>query len=238
MVLSVGWRTIAAVLRFKRPRCVRMVRRALPASRAGAGLAEAVDAFWWRWRMMRPAVAAALDADQTDRIEPMVAAAVAALDRRLGWSVGTGERSRYGLMVTGEGSATLRAITDAWLAAAPPADAEWEYHDAAPAHDDPSEVTLVLGDLQVSLSEIRVAAQPDGDLVNVVVFHPAMARLRGPDRDALSFVPLDVALGERLVERRIGRVEPVDAEPPGALDLVGLRTLVSSLDPTEHRIGA
>lgn len=197
-----------------------------------------MEAFWRRWAVLRPAAAAALDADKTDVVEPVIAAAVGGLDRRLGWSVGPGERSRHALMVTGEGSARMRAITDAWLAAAPPADAEWEYHDAAPAHEDPSEVTLALGDLHVPLSEIRVGAQPAGELVDVVVFHPAMARLRGADRDALSFVPLDVALGERLVERRIGRVEPVDAEPPNAVDLVGLRALVSSLHPAELRIGA
>ena len=202
----------------------------------GRGNRDAVESaeisvFWRRWSRLRHDVAAALDADKTHLIEPRVAAAVSALDRGLGWSVGTGERSRYALMVTGEGSARLRAITDAWLAAAPPADTDWEYHDAAPAHDDPSEVTLALGDLQVPLSEIRVGARPAGDLVDVVVFHPVMARLHGADRDALSFVPLDVALGERVVERRIGRVEPADAEPPNALDLLGLRALVTSLDP-------
>jgi hypothetical protein len=227
--LSVPARRIGGVLKFLRPRRVRA---------AGSPVYEAVDAFWRRWVVLRPRVAAALDAGHTDMVEPMVAAAVGVLDPRLGWSVGTGERSRHALMVTGEGDAALRAITDAWLAAAPPADAEWEYHDAAPAHDDPSEVTLALGDLYVPLSEIRVAAQPAGEMLNVAVFHPVMARLHGADRDALSFVPLDVALGERLVERRIGRVEPVDAEPPNALDLLGLRALVASLDPAEYAVRA
>jgi hypothetical protein len=225
--LSVRARRIGGVLKFLRSRRPRAA--SLPAP-------EAVDAFWRRWAALRPRVAAALDAGHTDVVEPMVAAAVGVLDPRLGWSLGTGERSRYALMVTGEGDRALRAITDAWLAAAPPPDADWEYHDAALAHDDPSEVTLALGDLYVPLSEIRVAAQPAGELVNVAVFHPAMAGLRGADRDALTFVPLDVALGERLVERRIGRVEPVDAEPPNALDLHGLRALVVSLHPAEQPV--
>lgn len=234
-------RTIPPVLSFLRSRRCRrsssFAGRLRPAPLVSAEPGAAVEVFWRRWARLRPLVAAALDAHQTDAIEPIVGAAVSALDRGLGWSVGTGGRSRYALMVTGEGSPRLRAITDAWLAAAPPADADWEYHDAAPAHDDPSEVTLALGDVQVPLSEIRVGAQPAGDLVNVVVFHPVMARLHGADREALSFVPLDVTLGERLVERRIGRVEPADAEPPGAVDLLGLRALVSSLDPAQ-RIGA
>jgi hypothetical protein len=212
----------------------------LRAVAAGASpeLYAAVDAFWRRWMLLRPQVESALESGDTDSIEPIVAATVSALDRRLGWSVGTGERARHALMITGEGDVRLRAITDAWLAMAPPAGPDWEYQDAAPAHDDPSEVTLALGDLHVPLSEIRVAAHPAGGVVNVEVFHPAMAGLDAADREALSFVPLDVALGERLVEQRIGRVEPADAEPVNALDLLGLRDLVTSLNLARQRVGA
>lgn len=222
--------TIEGVLKFMRPR--RDHRSAAPS------IAAAVADFWQRWAVLRSDVAAALDADDTALVEPRVAAAVSALDPRLGWSVGTGERATYALMITGEGDQRLRALTDAWLAAAPPSDGEWEYHDAAPAHDDPSEVTLAIADHYVPLSEIRVAVHLVGELIHVAVFHPLMAQLTGADRDALSFVPLDVTLGERLVERRIGRVEPVDAEPANALDLLGLRALVTSLDPDDQRVGA
>ena len=44
---------------------------------------------------------------------------------------------------------------------------------------------------------------------------------------------LDTALGERLVERRIGCVEPIDAEPAGATDLVGLREMVVAMDTAD-----
>jgi hypothetical protein len=231
--LSATGRTIVVVLSFLRPG-----RRRAEAVSGSRSVAAAVESFWQRWSVLRPDVAAALDADDTDLIEARVAAAVSALDRRLGWSVGTGERARYALMITGEGDQRLRALTDAWLAAAPPVDADWEYHDSAPAHDDPSEVTLAIADHQVPLSEIRVAAHPVGELIHVEVFHPLMAQLQGADRDALSFVPLDVTLGERMVEQRIGRVEPVEAEPADALDLLGLRELVTSLEPGDQRIGA
>lgn len=191
-----------------------------------ASVEDAVGQFWRRWAELRTEVASALDSDETAGVEARVAAAVSTMDRRLGWSMGSGDRSPYALMVTGEGDRRLRTLTDAWLAAAP-ADDGWEYHDAAPAHDDPSEVTLAIGEHNLALAEVRVTAQLSGDLVHVAVFHPAMAQLSGAQRDALSFVPLDVALGERLVEQRIGRVEPVDTEPPGATDLVGLRALVT-----------
>ena len=186
---------------------------------------------------MRPAVAAALDcaADnpgELHAVEPRVAAAVSALHRRLGWSLAGGsgaEDDRYVLVVTGEGDEELRELTDAWLAAAP-SDTGWDYHDAAPALDDPSEVMLGIGELQVALADVRVGALADGDVLHVAVFHPALDQLSGENRDALSFVSLDTALGERLVESRIGCVEPVHAEPPDAIDLVELRERVRAMD--------
>src|SRR5262249_11854114 len=146
---------------------------------------------------------------------------------------GSGEPDeRYVLVVTGEGDKALRELTDAWLAAAP-SDAGWEYHDAAQPVEDPSEVMLGIGELQVELADVRVRAQADGDLLHVKVFHPALSQLDREDRDALSFVALDTALGERLVERRIGCVQPVDVEPAHALDLMTLRGLVVALDRME-----
>jgi len=203
--------------------------------------AAAVERFWRRWAQLRPAVAAALDSAANDpgelhAVEPQVAAAVSALHRRLGWSLaggsgtaGSASDDRYVLVVTGEGDEELRALTDAWLAAAP-ADAEWDYQDAAPALDDPSEVMLGIGELQVALADVRVRALADGDMLHVALFHPALAQLDSEDRDAVSFVSLDTALGERLVERRIGCVEPVHAEPPDAIDLVALRELVRAME--------
>jgi len=194
--------------------------------------AEAAAAFWRRWARLRPAVAAALDSGEVHIVEARVASAVAVLHRRLGWSLSGGSddpTERYTLVVTGEGDEQLRALTDAWLAAAP-ADLDWDYHDSAQAMDDPADFTLGIGELQVALADVRVTAIADGDKLHVAVFHPAMPRLRGEDRDVLSFVALDTALGERVVERRIGYVEPVDAAPAHAVDLLELRTLVTSLD--------
>lgn len=192
----------------------------------------AVAAFWQRWARLRPAVARALDSGELQGVESRVADAVAGLNRRLGWSLagGSGEPGeRYVLVITGEGDKALRELTDAWLAAAP-SDDGWEYHDAAQPLDDPSEVMLGIGELQVELADVRVRAQADGDVLHVSVFHPVLSQLDGEDRHALSFVALDTALGERLVERRIGVVQPVEVEPAQALDLMGLRGLVVALD--------
>jgi hypothetical protein len=218
---SVRSATIADVWRFLRP------------GRTGRDPdAAAAEEFWRRWARLRPAVAAALDSGELHAVEPQVAAAVAGLHRRLGWSLsgGSGDPDdRYVLVVTGEGDEGLRALTDAWLAAAP-TDAGWDYHDAAQALEDPSEVTLGIGELQVPLADVRVRALADGEVLHVTLFHPALAQLSGEDRDVFSFVALDTTLGERLVEGRIGCVEPVDTEPVGSIDLMALRGLITAMD--------
>ena len=200
--------------------------------RAADSTAVAVAAFWQSWARLRPIVAEALNAGDLHAVEPQVAAAVAGLHRRLGWSLagGSGDPDeRHVLVVTGEGDERLRKLTDAWLAAAP-TDPGWEYHDAAQPLEDPSEVLLGLGELQVALADVRVRALADGGVLHVAVFHPAFGQVAGDDREAVSFVALDTALGERLVERRIGCVEPVDVEPADSTDLMGLRGLVVALD--------
>jgi hypothetical protein len=217
---SVRPATIGGVWRFLRP----------GRTRRDPG-AAAADEFWRRWARLRPAVAAALDSGELQAVEPQVAAAVAGLHRRLGWSLsgrGGDPGDRYVLVVTGEGDQRLRALTDAWLAAAP-TDAGWDYHDAAQALEDPSEVTVGIGELQVPLADVRIRALDDGEVLHVTVFHPALAQLSGQDREAFSLVALDTALGERLVEGRIGCVEPVDTDPAGSIDLMALRGLVSGI---------
>jgi len=204
----------------------------------------AVAAFWQRWEQLRPTVGLALDSGELHAVEPRVAAAVAGLHRRLGWSLagGSGDAGdntaeRHVLVVTGEGDEELRELTDAWLAAAP-SDPGWEYHDAAQPLEDPGEVVLGIGELQVALADVRVRALADGEVLHVAVFHPSLAELAGEDRDVLSIVALDTTLGERLVERRIGCVEPVDVEPAQAMDLMGLRGLVVALDLAETTTAA
>lgn|GEM_PF-3879968 len=213
-------RTIGRVLRF--------LRR----GRRGDQTAAAVAAFWRRWAQLRPAVAAALDTGELQAVEPQVAAAVAGLHRRLGWSLAGGDGGRYVLVVTGEGDQGLGALTAAWLAAAP-ADAGWEYYDAAQPLENLGEVMLGIGELQVALVDVRVRALVEGGVLHVAVYHPALAQLAVEDRDGLCFVALDTALGERLVERRIGCVEPVDTEPAGSVDLISLRRLVMAVDAAQ-----
>ena len=128
--------------------------------------------------------------------------------------------------------AELRHLTDAWMAAAPAADTLFEYHDSVPAVPDPTEVTVNLRGEKYPLGEVRVAAQVDEaeGLVDVAVYHPGFHKLDDNARRALTFLPLDAALGERLAADRLGRVETAEAEPADAIGLLELRELVADLD--------
>lgn len=188
--------------------------------------------FWQRWQELLPAISAALGDREPQRFEHDLTEAVAAMHPDLQFSVDRGQRAIYSLVVTGQEDPALRPYTDAWLAAAPHEDTIWEYHDSVPPVPDPSEVTVNLGAHQIALADVRVVAQVDevSGAVDVAVHHPELAELEPRAREALTFLPLDATLGERLAARWLGRVETADNAPDNAITLLELRELVHSLD--------
>lgn len=198
---------------------------------AEAEAARRAAEFWRRWGELLPETAAALGDGELHRVENLVADAVAELHPELTFTVERGETAVYALVVTGQADPDLRVWTDAWKAAAPAADTLWEYHDAVPPVPDPTEVTVNLRGEKYPLSEVRVAAQVDeaAGLVDVAVHHPGYADLDENARRALTFLPLDAALGERLAADRLGRVETAVHEPRDAIGLLEFRDLVRGL---------
>ena len=156
---------------------------------------------------------------------------VAGLHPELHFSLERGQRAIYALVVTGQEDPRLRPYTDAWRAAAPPEDAIWEYHDSVPPVPDPTQVTVNLGPHRIPLADVRVVAQVDeaAGVVDVAVHHPVMAALDEAARSAITYLPLDAALGERLAAERLRRVETAETEPADTIDLLELRTLVRRL---------
>lgn len=197
-----------------------------------AEAAERAAAFWQWWDDNLPEIASALGDSEPQRIEALVADAVAAVHPDLTFSIEHGEKAAYALVISSQADPELRHLTDAWMAAAPAADTLFEYHDSVPAVPDPTEVTVNLRGEKYPLGEVRVAAQVDEaeGLVDVAVYHPGFHKLDDNARRALTFLPLDAALGERLAADRLGRVETAEAEPADAIGLLELRELVADLD--------
>lgn len=190
------------------------------------------EAFWQRWDQLLPEVSAALGDSAPQRVDHQLSEALAAVHPRLVFSIERGTEAIYALVVSGQADPELRPYTDAWMAAAPSTDSLWEYHDAVPAVPDPSQVTVSLRGEQYALSEVRLAPQLDSaeGLVDVAVYHPGFSGLEEAAKSALTFLPLDAALGERLAADRLGRVETAEAQPRNAVGLLEFRDLVRRFD--------
>ena len=194
--------------------------------------ATLAERFWCGWQEMLPEVAAALGDREPGRVENQLCDLVADLHPDLHFALERGQRAIYALVVTGQEDPRLRPVTDAWRAAAPAEDAIWEYHDSVPPVPDPTQVTVNLGEHRIRLADVRVVAQVDHDegVVDVAVHHPALAELEPSARSAMTYLPLDAALGERLAARRLRRVETAETEPAGTIGLLELRDLVHGLE--------
>ncbi|MEV4318308.1 hypothetical protein [Actinocrispum sp. NPDC049592] len=192
--------------------------------------AEPAAEFWQGWIDLLPMVSAALGDSELHRVENDLCELVARLHPDLHFSVERGQRAIYALVLSGQEDPRLRPFTDAWKAAAPPEDAIWEYHDSVPPVPDPTQVTVNLGEHRFPLADVRVAVHVDQSVVDVAVYHPKFAELDPAVRETLTYLPLDVTLGERVAGERLRRVETAETEPEGAIGLLDLREIVGGLD--------
>jgi hypothetical protein len=191
--------------------------------------AELAVEFWQQWVEMLPTVSAALGDGAPHRVENDLCDLVAEVHPDLHFSLERGQRAIYALVISGQEDPRLRPYTDAWKAAAPPEDAIWEYHDSVPPVPDPTQVTVNLGIHRIPLADVRVAVQVDDGVVDVAVYHPKLAELDAKAKEALTYLPLDATLGERVAGERLRRVETAEIEPAGAIGLLELREIVGAL---------
>lgn len=205
---------------------------------------EAAARFWARWEELLPSISAALGDREPHRVEHELCEAVAAVHPELHFSLDRGQQAVYALVVSGQEDPVLRPYTDAWKAAAPPNDVLWEYHDSVPAVPDPNGVTINLSGHRIGLADFLVVAQVDDvdGVVDVAVYHPTLSELDEPGRSAMTFLPLDATLGERLAGERLRRVETALRLPENAITLRELRDVVHRLaenhpmpDPAQDR---
>jgi len=192
---------------------------------------KAAEEFWRQWFALLPTISAALGDRELHRVENDLCEAVARLHPDLHFSVERGQRSIYALVITGQEDPELRPYTDAWTKAAPPDDAIWEYHDSVPPVPDPTEVTVNIGGNPISLKDFRVSftVAEDDRSVDVLIYHPSLKDLEESAQTALTFLPLDAALGERLAADHLRKVDLAETEPEDSLDLLQFRDKVREL---------
>lgn len=189
---------------------------------------------FWEWWSSEGArrTAEAIAAETLDAWASTISEHVDAVHPELAWELGPGSTSEHVLVVTAEGDPALRSTARRWRRAAPSADAVWEYSDVRlPA----AGLTWSLGldGETLDAGGVRVGATVHGSAVDVVVHHPAFARMPKKAQQQAMFLMLDNGLGEALVETWVGEVSPSATEPQGAVDLLELRAVVAALE-TEH----
>lgn len=181
----------------------------------------AINAFWDWWAAGGKAEASELFAGRGDqaRFEAFgeeIGARVQAIGD-LAVATGPGRTARHLLVLTAGGAPELRGLAAEWLAAAPPADAEFEYADHRQPHPEPQSLALRFDGGEIGLAETTVVAIEDGGKVHVQLVNPAFAELGDEDRSQVTFLFLDAVLGERVVEERIGQIAAAAAHEDGAL---------------------
>ncbi|TCO57199.1 hypothetical protein EV192_106676 [Actinocrispum wychmicini] len=97
---------------------------------AGPDPAALAVEFWQGWTDLLPSVSAALGDAEPNRVENDLCDLVARLHPDLHFALERGQRAIYALVVSGQEDPELRPFTDAWIEAAPPENAIWEYHDS------------------------------------------------------------------------------------------------------------
>jgi hypothetical protein len=158
--------------------------------------------------------------------------------RRLGglaWQLGAGDVSAHVLILTAEGDAEKRPMARRVVLAAPEADETWSYLDARPRTPDVQAQTITAAGKDVDLARVSVTARLDGSTFDVQLFHPAFADLPQDQRDLVSMVALDAALGEIDTELWIGEITAVSHAPLDGFTLLALRSVVD--DVKTQRLG-
>lgn len=190
---------------------------------------EAIAAFWAWWLAgAREEVAAVFDARQDPSdVARALAPRVDAIHADLAFETGAGTGARHLLVVTAAGDPELRDVADRWLAAAPPADAAFEYDAWRRPVADPAGLSIDLGSGALTLDEMVAAVQREGARTHVEAYHPRFAELPDEARGQITFLLLDAVLGERVVEERVGAVAWTDRRPADAVPFTALPALVA-----------
>lgn len=188
-----------------------------------------IAAFWAWWAQSKDKLDAALSAGELAGIDRTLSSRVAAIHPDIAWELTAGRAARHALVLSPEGSPSLRTVTERWLRAGPGADEAWEYHPARQADLRLFESEMQLGRRTFDPGQARFGTEVDHDRarVHVVVHHPDFPHLDDADRLRASFLLLDWALGEDDVERWLGEIRVTAAQQPH--DVAGVRGVVADL---------
>jgi hypothetical protein len=199
-------------------------------------VAEAILAFWRFWATIEVELAESFKGPLPDRFVDGMTSHVAAIDERLEWEFGPGKQARHHLCLSAKGDPEVRILAERWRRSAPSKGAvgnvngAWEFY-ASRQPSSAAHLTLEIADQQVAFADLRFGVTLDEtrEVLDLEVFHPCFADAPEELRAQIAFLALDSTFGEDGVERWVGGVDLVTAEPAGALDLAGLSEQATTL---------
>jgi len=206
-------------------------------SRRRKPVGSPIEDFWVWWSEARPRVEAAIAVHEwSDDLVADIAARVQAIHPNLEWEFGKGSMAKHVLVVSGAGNSALRAVTERWRRAGPPADGTFEFAPARQADLSTMEAKLALDGHTVELAELRFAFEVDDSRaqVDVRVWHPDFVELSPDTRLRVTFLSLSWLLGEDGVEIWIGEITTATERPADAVSGTELATAVADL-AAHHR---
>ncbi|GAA1681320.1 hypothetical protein GCM10009745_26910 [Kribbella yunnanensis] len=196
--------------------------------------ADPIGAFWTWWT----STGATLVADAIARKEPAAIGAtlsewVNRVHPELDWELGPGLHAEHALIVTAAGNPSRRATARRWLRSAPVSDELWEYADLR--RPGPISTIQFEGLPAVPIEQAVVEVDPDASAIHVGVFHPAFPELPVEVRQRVTFLILDLVLGEEMVETWIGAIDTLDRRPVDARPIDTLLPAVAGF-AAEHTL--
>jgi uncharacterized protein DUF695 len=189
--------------------------------------ADPIGAFWSWWSesgaaLVADAIARQVPADLSDVLTDLIAR----IDPDLEWELGPGLHAQHVLIVTAAGNPSRRAVARRWLRAAPPSDRTWEYADLR--RPGPAFTIRFDGLPPIPIDEAVVSMEPDSSSIHVGVHHPAFPELPVDVQRRVTFLMLDLVLGEEMVETWIGAIDTLVEAPADAVPIEELLPAVAA----------
>jgi hypothetical protein len=193
--------------------------------------ADGIAGFWSWWAGARPELDAMVAAGEADRLAEWIAPAVRLVHPSLVWEIAPGLAADQALVVTAAGDPELRPVAHRWAAAAPPADARWEFHPSRQANPEAMTLTLDVEGHRFGLDGLVLGlrAPLGAPRVDVVAHHPVFDLVDEETRTEATLLALDWLLGEDDVARWVGDVSASRFPPIDAVPAVHLPAVVADL---------